>query len=354
MKLCVSNDAVVDQIVADWDMAGRPQYLNVCPNDSYGFCVCEKCRALDCPGPDGSTESMTDRYMNFWNRITAKAVSLRPDVQLCTYAYGRYRFPPQREKIAFPDNIIFGMVPSIEDDNAAMIKAWRAVGMRHFTLRPNYLCYRGALPRGLEREMIENFKMNLRSGMVGCDYDNNIRGCVTEFESYAVARVIADPDIVFETVEREYLSQFGAAAPIMGEYYARVRERCEKVLYEVRGAKVGGKEKVLDDSQLQGRVLRSNPRSELLTDLAVLKRAEAVDGLSPVESRRVKLWVIACEHMIRTQAFLAGRDSLSPEAFGKVAVDLLNYRIGIFRDLPDPSGSSPPENPPGMNTIWLR
>jgi hypothetical protein len=339
MKLCVSNDAVVDQIVADWNAAGRSKYMNICPNDGSGFCVCEKCRALDCPGPDGSTGHMTDRYVNFWNRIAAKAIALRPDVQLCTYAYGSYRFPPQREKIAFPDNIIFGMVPSMEDDNEAMIKAWRDVGMRHFTLRPNYLCYRGALPRGLERELIGNFKMNMHFGMVGCDYDGGRSSCVMEFELYAVARAIADPEISFEQVEREYLAQFGAAAPIMGEYYARVRERCEKVLYGMRGAKAGGKEKVLDDSQLQGRVLRSNPRSELEADLAVLKRAEAVEGLSPVEARRVKLRTIACEHMIRTQAFLAGRDSLPPEAFGEMALDLLEYRIGISKVLQDNWGA---------------
>ena len=340
MKLCVSNDAVVDQIVADWNAEGRPKYLNVCPNDSAGYCVCEKCRALDCPLPaDRPNEHMTDRYVNFWNRIAAKAVALRPDVKLCAYAYGHYRLPPRREKIAFPDNMIFGMVPTIEDDNAAMIAGWKRVGMRHFTLRPNYLCYYGALPRGLERELVENFSMNRNAGMIGCDYDNNIRGCVTEFETYAVARVIANPEISFETVEREYLSQFGAAADVMREYFARIRARCEKALHETRASEPSAREMVQDDSALHCRVLRSNPRSELEADLAVLKRATAVEGLSSLEAKRVRRRVVACEHMIRTQEFLVGRDRLSQDAFGKMAVDLLDYRIGIFRELPDNWGA---------------
>ena len=39
----------------------------------------------------------------------------------------------------------FGMVLLVEDDNLAMIREWKAKGMKHFNLRPNYLCYTGWL-----------------------------------------------------------------------------------------------------------------------------------------------------------------------------------------------------------------
>lgn len=35
-KLCLSNDACIDQILANWTAAGTNRFLNVCPNDREG------------------------------------------------------------------------------------------------------------------------------------------------------------------------------------------------------------------------------------------------------------------------------------------------------------------------------
>ena len=65
-KFCVSNDAVVDQIVADWLAAGTNRFLNVCENDSFNWCECEKCCALDVPlAGEERFAHVTDRYVNF-------------------------------------------------------------------------------------------------------------------------------------------------------------------------------------------------------------------------------------------------------------------------------------------------
>ena len=150
MQLCVSNEAVVDQIIADWVQRGKPQFLNICANDSKRFCRCDRCRSLDCPlSPDEPfTVHKTDRYLNFCNRVAAKAVVLRPDVMVSTYAYSSYKYPPRRERLAYPDNTFIGMVPSVLDDSKVLITGWKKAGMRHFSLRPNYLCYTGVLQRG--------------------------------------------------------------------------------------------------------------------------------------------------------------------------------------------------------------
>ena len=107
MKLCVSNEDVVDVIVENYVKAGKPKYYNICPNDGYSFCRCEKCRALDCPQTDDERElkfsqavNLTDRYVNFWNRIAKKIVAIRPDVMLDTYAYSCYRDPPRVRAMA--------------------------------------------------------------------------------------------------------------------------------------------------------------------------------------------------------------------------------------------------------------
>ena len=138
MKLCVSNDAVIDQILNEWWSKGMPRHLNICQNDGLGLhCRCDGCRALDCPVPGEAFGTHTsDRYLNFANRVAKKAMALRSDVQVCCYAYTEYRHPPRREKVEFPENIVVGIVPSYEDDGIALLEGWKMAGLKRFTLRP--------------------------------------------------------------------------------------------------------------------------------------------------------------------------------------------------------------------------
>ena len=338
-KLCVSNNAVVDQIITDWEKNGKPKYFNICPTDAKGFCRCKACCALDYPlTPDEPFNlHKTDRYVDFWNRIAEKAIALRPDVKLCTYIYESYRFPPRKLKIKYPDNMIFGMVPSQEDDNAHFIRDWKGAGLKHFMLRPNYLCYRSVIPRGYERFYHSNFMLNLKNGMLACDYDGWPRS-VMDFESYVIARTAADPKLPFEIMEREFLSQFGAAAPVMREYFTRVRERTEKGLYEVQKKPPLEREQVPDDSRLYNTVMAANCDKWFAEDLAIIDRAAKTPGLTEVELKRVELRRLICEHARRTHRFLLARDSMDKKSFAKEALDLLDYRIGIVKDLPDSWG----------------
>ena len=342
MKLCVSNDAVVDRILEDWSAKGRPRHLNICQNDGVGLhCRCDSCRALDCPlSPDEPFGMhMSDRYLNFANRVAAKAVALRRDLQVCCYAYQEYRYPPRREKVAWPDNIVVGMVPSYEDDCGPLVRGWVKSGLKRFTLRPNFLFYHGVLPRGFERDFFSNLKLHVDAGVMGCDYDCNVRGGVTDFEKYAVARALADPRAEFDTVEEEFVSQYGAAREVMKAYYRRVRERGEAALAEVRRNGADPEENGVDDSCRHLTVLKSNPRSALEEDLELLRRAAATPGLSAVERVRVGKRKLACEHMIRTHDFLMARDRLPRNEFVKIAFDLIDYRTEICRRLPDSWGA---------------
>ena len=338
MKLCVSNEDVVDVIVENYVKAGKPKYYNICPNDGYSFCHCEKCKALDCPETEDERNlkfskavNLSDRYVNFWNRIAKKIVAIRPDVILNTYAYSCYRNPPRRERIEYPDNMNFGMVPSQEDDNLAQIRAWKEKGLKHFLLRPNYLCYYGWIPRGYERFFLENYKMNYREGMIGTDYDGSPHGEMTAFECYAIARVLQNPEITFEKVEKEFLSQYGAAAPKMKEYFDRVRERNEKALYMKQRYNAGGKEAVLDDSLLAGTVVGANPAAELEKDELILQEALKTPGLSAAELRRVKAMSVLPRHAILSRDFRLSFDSektgtMAPD-FVEKGLKLLDFRI---------------------------
>ena len=266
----------------------------------------------------------------FWNVLCGKARSIRPDVKVVAYIYANYRQPPRRERVEFPENFLAGVVPPLEEDSEDLIQGWRAKGLRHYFVRPNYLCYVGTPPRGLERFFVEDFKRNLAGGMVGIDEDNYPRA-VTLFETYALGRVAVEPNISFAEIEREYLSQYGAAAEAMGRYFSRVRERGEKA----RDAAVarnkaktanGESAKVLDDSVLFGTVYAAHTDSDFAGDLAVIDEALKVPGLSEAQIRRIRRARAIVENARLTRRFIVARDEAPFPEFKQLGREVITFR----------------------------
>jgi len=261
VKLCLSNEAVVDQIVADWCAAGTNAYLNICPNDgSLGYCHCAKCRALDTDPPgEPFLKHKSDRYVNFWNRVTAKVLAIRPDATVVSYIYSYYRFPPRRERLEYSDHQLFGMVPALIDDYRANLTAWKRAGLKRFFMRPNYLCYKGDEPRGLERVMCEAFRYFYQNGAIAMDVDGGPNPAA-EFERYALARQLAFPSMPFEKIAAEYYDSFGEKSAEKRRECEANRARGEKLLAQVaddfrrRGADM------LDDTGLTGYFLRGTKK----------------------------------------------------------------------------------------------
>ena len=339
IKLCVSNPAVADQIIADWCANGTNEYINVCPNDAHGFCRCENCRAWDAdlPGEDFNAHK-TDRYVKFWNRIVEKACSIRPDVTIVTYLYSSYRFPPRRESLSCPERFLFSVVPSLYDDSEGLLGEWRKKGMRHYFIRPNYLCYMSTPVRGLERVLCEDFKRNLAGGMIGVYYDNCPRP-PAQFEFYTIGRLIAEPHLSFEAIEAEYLSQYGSAAPEMKAYFNRVRARGEagrlRYMKSEECGKINGKEQALDDSQLYGAEYAAHTEADYDGDLEVVKRALAHADLSEVERWRVNRVRAMIENARLTRKFIYARDSMKTSEFAKVGRELILKRIELKDEIDD-------------------
>lgn len=329
VQLCLSNPAVQDQIISDWLASGTNLFLNVSPNDSGNHCRCEKCCSwdVDRAGEDFKSHK-SDRHVKFWNILISKARKYRPDVQLVAYIYANWRLPTRREKIEYPDNFVGGIVPSIYEDSTPLIDAWVKRGMKRYFVRPNYLCYGCAMPRGLERFLFEDYKANFKQGMMGIDEDNWKRGRLMDFERYVIARAIAEPDLDFAVVEAEFLSQFGAAAPEMGEYYRRARERGEAARLDIVKKSGGRKIKALDDSLLSGSAFAGHTEADLDGDLAVIARALAKDGLSDAERRRVRGMQLVVEHAKLALRFVTLSTAGHAESdFRKAGDELLAFRL---------------------------
>lgn len=338
VHICYSNPRVLDQIIADWCEKGTNRYLNACASDSRTtHCRCDGCRALDADAPgEDFLFCKSDRQVWFWNELTKKAMAIRPDVKVIGYIYANYRQPPRRWKLEYPDHFIGGVVPSIYDDSNKLISGWKAKGLKEFLVRPNYLCSKVAVSRGLERYFFEDFKENLKQGMVGVDEDNFKRdfSMAVAFEFYSIARAISDPTLSFEEVERDYLKQFGAAAAEMKEYYGRVRARGEAA--RLRKMNDAGVKQALDDSELALVAYDGHSIADLDGDIAVIDRALARTDLSAEERKRVEEARLVVEHGKLTIDFIRKGRGNAPEAdFLAAAAKLKEFRLahGKARDM---------------------
>ena len=333
-KLCDSNPEVADQIVADWKRQGTPYYYNVCINDgSPGFCFCGNCCATDSLKPgEPFLSHHTDRLLCFWNRLAGRMRTIRPDVKLIAYFYAYYRFPPRREVIEYPENMIFGLVPSGDlEHSMEEFEGFRKAGLKHFFFRPNYLCCGRDLPRGMERFLYDTFRFYHRNGSIGFDYD----GCphpATRLEYYVVFRLCAFPELGFDEIMSEYLSQYGAAADVAGRYFARIRARRDRVARHDKQNYGRPRIEIKDDLDFRFSVTRLHSVDELTEDLRLLESADT-SRLSPVEARRFETLKAAAKRYLTNYPEILAQDrKVGPDRAWEMEKRLIGSRPAVKAD----------------------
>ena len=335
-KACVSNEDVVDQKIADWVAAGKPQLFIAGEDDGLlGYCRCEKCRALDADLPgERFVHHKTDRYINFWNRLTAKAVKLRPDVMVTVFAYSVLRHPPRRERIAYPDNMRFSFVPTFHDtDKLGMVAAWKRAGMKHFYMRPNYLCARNHMPYGIERTVYDEIRAFMDAGASGFQFDGSREFPNMAFEIYVAERLSADPNVSFARIEHDFCARFGAAAKTVQAYYARVRARCDREWPRLVQWLRENDLEFLDDGHFCRYVDRLHTVGEFEDDLLLL---ETFRGELKGEAARRFADLKACvrHQILAKRAYLSksGADKQALLAFRLANRDALGWGFGnVYR-----------------------
>ena len=338
VKLCLSNPAVIDRILGNWQEAGTNAFINVCPNDGTpGYCFCENCRALDADLPgENFYVHKTDRYFNFWNRLVGRAREIRPDVKVATYVYSYYRFPPRRERIVYPDNMIFGWVPCQADDFSGNLAKLREAGMKHFFLRPNFHHYLGSIPRGMEKVLFDNFRQCLEFGMVGVDYDAPATRHIMNIEYYVSARMVADPKGSFDDFCRDFYMGFGPAADDMRAYFELVRRHGEAARDEFMRVRFGNI-RIIDDSELSilqcfGRTEEGLREEFALVDAAAKKWAGKIPKTYADRIEEVR---VRAEHAILTYRYLTLQNDNDKTEFIRRGEELVAYRIARKDAMPD-------------------
>jgi hypothetical protein len=168
---------------------------------------------------------LTDRYAKFWNELAKRVAEVDEDAYVAAYAYSRYRFPPKETTLE--PNIIIGFVPAVGYPNAGEQSeqfredwvAWHEQAAKLF-LRPNWLGALHTVPRAPLRGMAEDFKFAARNGMIGTDFDSLSGQWLAQGPVYyLLARLHWDTEASPGAILDEYYAAFGAAAPMVEEYF---------------------------------------------------------------------------------------------------------------------------------------
>lgn len=254
VKMCVSNPDLWELQLAPLKEAAakgaKGLSLNACENDgSGGFCVCPRCRQWDAgstdpagsrevedgsevdrdsPDRDGELpESLSNRYVRWYNELAVRARALDPEARVIAYAYSRYRSPPNRVAKIEPNVWIgyvgFNAYPRSAEYRQMSIDewlGWSRLGATVF-LRSNSLFYCGeGAPLVVSQQVAEDLKFQVEHGLRATDFDC-LQGCwaTTGTSYYVLARLLwdtgADPDAVLD----EFYGAFGPAGPVVKEYF---------------------------------------------------------------------------------------------------------------------------------------
>ncbi|HRU04452.1 MAG TPA: DUF4838 domain-containing protein [Candidatus Brocadiia bacterium] len=251
VKLCVTAPGLADEVarlgLESLKKTGRLSF-SACPNDSRGYCYCEKCRALD--PPEGIKDvmnypgmvdflypSLSDRYVWFWNQIAARMGDECPGQYIGVYAYSNYHHAPLREK---PSPRLLVAYVGFNYFNAAYNEqsrkdwaGWSAHGSKMF-LRPNLLLTGHGFPANYARDLGADLKQCARTGMIGTDFDSMTHHYAAQAPVFdMLTRMMWNPDADVDAAYADFLrSAYGAAEPAMRRYW----DALEKMTREVAGA----------------------------------------------------------------------------------------------------------------------
>ncbi len=240
-SMCVSNPDLHREIVAQWqrqreaDPRNATHFLNVAENGTIGWCECANCRAWDGPTPADFLDHyppqskmaltggrcVSDRYARFWLAVQKLAEQIDPEVTVVAYNYFNYFYYPS-PAIKLNARILVGSYPSSgwyprsAGENAWFQRqwaGWRATGARLFS-RGNYCLDGYAMPHLYAHQFADEFKDQVRNGMVATDYDALTgQWAVQGPNLYLLMRLQSRPDAAADDLLAEYYSAFGAGAP---------------------------------------------------------------------------------------------------------------------------------------------
>lgn len=327
-RLCKSNHELTKQIARNViNAAADPRAgdsISISPNDGGAenlFCMCRQCRQLDPPNAppinftftqNGQKHSvrypaLTDRVVDFYNRIATSVAEENPDMKMGAYAYSFYRTPPLLRKLH--PNVIIGFVGTgyfddhrLEQDRQSW-EGWATKANQLF-LRPNAFHLGHGFPGVFVHKLDRDIKHFYRTGMIGADYDAIVHHWSTQgLNYYVLAKLLWDPSQDVEALVDDYCNAaFGAAANTIKQYFSAVEE-----LTNLAAASVGKRvDEVLRDEEIVdprrmvlGMFLTVAPSvytTERLQELQAMLNKAKSETTNPDEQKRIEFLETGLEY----------------------------------------------------------
>jgi hypothetical protein len=172
-------------------------------------------------------------------------------------------------------------------------QGWYETGA-DLVIRPNFTLDGHCYPINYARYFFECFRFAETRSLTGSDYDS-LTGMfgAQGLTLYTIARLQNSTlDITFDDIVDEYCSAFGAAAPMVKEYFLATERISQTAKEPERGTLVEGGD--WTNYYMGGHRLFTRERLAELK--AILDRAAAAVANDPVAAERVKVLQIGLEH----------------------------------------------------------
>jgi len=271
--MCVSEPRLWAQIIADWKSRGAPEFLNVCEDDGWAGCACDRCLSWDQPDPDNPVPfdqrlqaarkafdngrdwqlqlgSLSDRYARFWQAVADGAAKIRPDVKVVSYVYDNYRKPPLKAMLS--QNVLCGVVPQesifgYSQTDSAVFRhdwsGWEKTGGALF-LRPNYTLQAQNFPVFYAHTLGEDLKFALAHGLKGTDFDSLTSKYATQGPTlYTIATVLNHPNASVDQTVDDFYDAFGPAKDSVKHYFQLLESIYPQYSAEEQAARIKAKRK---------------------------------------------------------------------------------------------------------------
>lgn len=194
-------------------------------DDISHLCSCPLCRAMDAAPDSYERKEFSDRHYKFVNIVAREIAKTNPDRYIGTLIYAIARKPPQTVP-RLEDNV-FGYitqtcglwyVPGRQAEDEAVSREW-ARRCKHLS-RYDYIGFGTMTPRVFPHHLAEAMKLDKSLGFEGMYTEVYAFLPNTAPMLWAMAKLQWDPTLdVDELLDEFYTRMYGAAAPVMKEYF---------------------------------------------------------------------------------------------------------------------------------------
>lgn len=228
---CISNSEFRDYIVQQCLNNSRNKdcsVVSISPSDGYGFCECEKCRALDPAGTDYSTgiPNLSDRHWAYANYVAREVKKRNPELNVGMYAYTAYREPPANmEKLE--DNLIVSITfsvayfvkPEEKEKYCKLIDNWKSKGVKIAGREYWGMHYWLDLPYIFTKQIKDSMPYLHKCGFNTMNGEVQKNFATQGPNYYLVAHMMWNPEIDADRVLSRYYKAFGPAGNHIRKYY---------------------------------------------------------------------------------------------------------------------------------------